>query len=33
MNPEIIIIGGGVIGTACAYFLSKRGVEGPGSGT
>jgi sarcosine oxidase subunit beta len=27
MNPEIIIIGGGVIGTACAYFLSKRGVK------
>ena len=27
MNPEIIIIGGGVIGTACAYFLAKRGVK------
>lgn len=27
MNPEIIIIGGGVIGTACAYFLSKRGLK------
>ena len=27
MKPEIIIIGGGVIGTACAYFLSKRGLK------
>ena len=27
MNSEIIIIGGGVIGTACAYFLSKRGLK------
>ena len=27
MKPEIIIIGGGVIGTACAYFLSKRGAK------
>ena len=27
MNERVIIIGGGVIGTACAYFLSRRGVE------
>ena len=27
MHPEIIIIGGGVIGTACAYFLSRRGIK------
>ncbi len=27
MTPEIIIIGGGVIGTACAYFLAKRGSK------
>ena len=27
MNAEVIIIGGGVIGTACAYFLSRRGVK------
>ena len=27
MHSEVIIIGGGVIGTACAYFLSKRGVK------
>jgi glycine oxidase len=27
MNEEVIIIGGGVIGTACAYFLSRRGLE------
>ena len=27
MNADVIIIGGGVIGTACAYFLSLRGVE------
>ena len=26
MHSEVIIIGGGVIGTACAYFLAKRGV-------
>jgi len=27
MNAQVIIIGGGVIGTACAYFLSRRGVK------
>jgi glycine/D-amino acid oxidase-like deaminating enzyme len=27
MNAEVIIVGGGVIGTACAYFLSRRGVK------
>ncbi len=27
MHPEIIIIGGGVIGTACAYYLSGRGAK------
>lgn len=27
MNASVIIIGGGVIGTACAYFLSQRGVK------
>jgi glycine/D-amino acid oxidase-like deaminating enzyme len=27
MNAEVIVIGGGVIGTACAYFLSQRGVK------
>ena len=27
MQPDVIIIGGGVIGTACAYFLSKRGMK------
>ena len=27
MKPEVIIVGGGVIGTACAYFLSRRGVR------
>ena len=26
-KEEVIIIGGGVIGTACAYFLSRRGVQ------
>ena len=26
-KEDVIIIGGGVIGTACAYFLSQRGVE------
>jgi glycine/D-amino acid oxidase-like deaminating enzyme len=27
MNPDVIIIGAGVIGTACAYFLSRRGMK------
>ena len=27
MNADVIIIGGGVIGTACAYFLARRGVK------
>jgi sarcosine oxidase subunit beta len=27
MHSDVIIIGGGVIGTACAYFLSKRGLK------
>ena len=27
MKTDVIIIGGGVIGTACAYFLSQRGVK------
>ncbi|RLC31579.1 hypothetical protein DRH13_02840 [Candidatus Woesebacteria bacterium] len=26
MNADVIIIGGGVIGTACAYFFSRRGI-------
>ncbi len=27
MKEDVIIIGGGVIGTACAYFLSQRGTR------
>ncbi|OEU67765.1 MAG: hypothetical protein BBJ57_05130 [Desulfobacterales bacterium PC51MH44] len=27
MNTQVIIIGGGVIGIACAYFLYRRGVK------
>ena len=27
MKPDVIVIGGGVIGTACAYELSSRGVK------
>ena len=27
MNADVIIIGAGAIGTACAYFLSRRGVK------
>jgi glycine/D-amino acid oxidase-like deaminating enzyme len=27
MQPDVIIIGGGVIGTACAYFLTERGLK------
>lgn len=27
MNQEVIVVGGGIIGTACAYFLSRRGVK------
>lgn len=26
MNAEVIIVGGGVIGAACAYFLSRRDI-------
>ena len=27
MNTDVIIVGGGVIGTACAYFLARRGAR------
>ena len=27
MHSDVIIIGGGVIGTACAYYLSGRGAK------
>jgi len=27
VNPDVIIIGAGVIGTACAYFLSRRSLK------
>ena len=27
LSTQVLIIGGGVIGTACAYFLAKRGVK------
>ena len=27
MSIDVIIVGGGVIGTACAYFLSRRGLK------
>ena len=27
MQPDVIIIGGGVIGAACAYFLAGRGAK------
>lgn len=27
MSPDVIIIGGGVIGAACAYFLTARGAK------
>ncbi|CAB1078306.1 hypothetical protein D1AOALGA4SA_6060 [Olavius algarvensis Delta 1 endosymbiont] len=27
MKPDVIIIGGGVIGTACAYFLANKGAR------
>jgi len=27
MQPDVIIIGGGVIGTACAYFLADKGAK------
>ncbi len=26
-RSEVVIIGGGVVGAACAYFLSQEGVE------
>jgi sarcosine oxidase subunit beta len=27
MKPDVLIIGGGVIGTACAYFLANKGAK------
>jgi glycine/D-amino acid oxidase-like deaminating enzyme len=27
MNADVVIIGAGVIGTACAYFLARRGAD------
>ena len=27
MNPDVIVIGAGVIGTACTYFLSRKGLK------
>lgn len=27
MKPDVIIIGAGAIGTACAFFLAKRGIK------
>ena len=27
MNSEVIVVGGGIIGTACAYFLARRGMK------
>ena len=26
MNADVVVIGGGVVGAACAYFLSRRGL-------
>jgi sarcosine oxidase subunit beta len=27
MNADVVIIGAGIIGTACAYFLAHRGAK------
>jgi sarcosine oxidase subunit beta len=27
MNPDVVIIGGGIVGCSCAYFLSQLGVK------
>jgi len=27
MNPDVVIIGGGIVGTSCAYYLAKAGVK------
>ena len=27
MNADIVIIGGGIIGTSCAFFLAREGVN------
>lgn len=27
MNPDVVIIGGGIVGCACAYFLAKAGIK------
>ena len=26
-TPRVVVVGGGVIGVSCAYFLAKRGIE------
>ena len=26
-KPDAIVVGGGVIGVCCAYFLARRGVQ------
>ncbi len=27
MNPDIVIIGGGIVGCSCAYYLARAGVR------
>jgi sarcosine oxidase subunit beta len=27
MNPDVVIIGGGIVGTACAYYLAQCGLK------
>ncbi len=27
MHPDVVVIGGGIVGTSCAYYLSKAGLK------
>lgn len=26
-KTEVVVVGGGIMGTACAYYLTQRGVD------
>ena len=26
-NPDVVVIGGGIVGSCCAYYLAKAGLK------